>query len=75
MERRSVNGEKKEKFWTIQPELSSFRVIDYENVWREKHISANNELLYVLDGKCTLEIGEGLAYPAVAGAFFMLNYL
>ncbi|MBR2440374.1 MAG: helix-turn-helix transcriptional regulator [Lentisphaeria bacterium] len=72
MERRSVNGEKKEKFWTIQPELSSFRVIDYENVWREKHISANNELLYVLDGKCTLEIGEGLAYPAVAGDFLLI---
>ena len=63
---------KKESFWKGQPELGAFHVIDYENIWRNEHVSANNELLYVLDGKCTLEIGEGVKFPAVAGDFLLI---
>ena len=67
-----MESENKESFWITQPKLGAFHVIDYENIWRQEHKSSQNELLYVLDGKCTLEIGDGLKFPAVAGDFLLV---
>ena len=51
----SVEPKSQADFRTVQPRIKSFFVKDYENVWRKIHIDNQNELLYVLDGKCTLE--------------------
>lgn len=74
MKDTQMEREKKEKFWTTQPNLVGFYTKNYENVWRQEHTSGNNELLYVLDGKCTLEIGDGLKFPAVAGDFLLVPH-
>ena len=65
---------KQTDFQTIQPRIKSFFVKDYENVWRKIHIDDQNEFLYVLDGKCTLEIGDGLQFPAEAGDFLLVPH-
>ena len=60
-------------FWTNTPKIASFGIHNYENIWQQKaHISSSNELLYVLDGKCTLELEDGTTIPAVAGDFLMI---
>ena len=70
----SVEPKNQADFRTGQPRIKSFFVKNYENVWRKIHIDNQNELLYVLDGKCTLEIGDGLQFPAAAGDFLLVPH-
>ena len=46
--------------WYSQPRILFFRVRDFENTWTEHpHSASHNELLYVLEGKFTLEYPDG----------------
>ena len=54
--------------WYQQPRILFFRVRDFENTWTEHpHPASLNELLYVLEGKFTLEFPDGARFPAEAG--------
>jgi len=54
--------------WYQQPRILFFRVRDFENTWTDHpHAAKLNELLYVLDGKFTLELPNGVRIPAGAG--------
>ena len=60
--------------WYSQPRIMFFRVRDYENIWSEhRHSDKPIELLYVLEGKFTLEFANGACFPAVAGDFLMVR--
>ena len=60
--------------WYSQPRILFFRVRDYENIWSEhRHFDKPIELLYVLEGKFTLEFPDGGRFPAVAGDFLMVR--
>ena len=60
--------------WYQQPRILFFRVRDFENIWSEhRHSDKPIELLYVLEGKFTLEFPNGLRFPAVAGDFLMVR--
>ena len=60
--------------WNDHPRILFFRVRDYENIWSEhRHSDKPIELLYVLEGKFTLEFPNGLRFPAVAGDFLMVR--
>ena len=60
--------------WYQQPRILFFRVRDYENIWSEhRHSDKPIELLYVLEGKFTLEFPNGSRFPAVAGDFLMVR--
>ena len=72
---KTVEQKTESSFWTTPPKIVSFAVRDYENIWRqEAHLSSCNELLYVLDGKFTLEFdrSRGTDIPAVAGDFLLV---
>lgn len=61
------------KFLDIRPEICSFRVLEYDNVYsRKSHCPAHHELLYVLDGRMTLHLGSNLEYHAVPGDFLLI---
>ena len=54
--------------WYRQPRILFFRVRDFETTWTEhQHAAILNELLYVLEGKFTLEYPDGSRFPAEAG--------
>ena len=60
--------------WYQQPRILFFRVRDYENIWSEhRHSDKPIELLYVLEGKFTLEYPDGSRFPAEAGDFLMVR--
>ena len=60
--------------WYSQPRILFFRVRDFENTWTEHpHSAILNELLYVLEGKFTLELSDGRRFPAVAGDMLMVR--
>ena len=60
--------------WYSQPRILFFRVRDYENIWSEhRHSDKPIELLYVLEGKFTLEFPDGARFSAVAGDFLMVR--
>ena len=60
--------------WYQQPRILFFRVRDFENTWTEHpHSAILNELLYVLEGKFTLEHSNGARIPAVAGDFLLVR--
>ena len=60
--------------WYSQPRILFFRVRDFENTWTEHpHAATLNELLYVLEGKFTLELPDGSRYPAGAGDILMVR--
>ena len=60
--------------WYSQPRILFFRVRDYENIWSEhRHFDKPIELLYVLEGKFTLEFPNGPCFSAVAGDFLMVR--
>ncbi len=58
------------------PEITGFRVRDFENLWSEQiHVANPHELLYVIDGKVTLIPENGLRFPALAGDFLLVPAL
>ena len=60
--------------WYRQPRIISFRVRNFENTWSEhQHFNKVNELLYVLEGKFTLEFASGARFPADVGDFLMVR--
>ena len=60
--------------WNDHPRILFFRVRDYENIWSEhRHSDKPIELLYVLEGKFTLEFPNGARFSAVAGDFLMVR--
>ena len=68
-----MKAETEQDFWTIQPDVSGFRVHNYENIWgQQQHVNRYDELLYVLDGKCTLELENGMTFPAGSGDFLLV---
>jgi hypothetical protein len=66
-------AENTEKFLDKRPEVTSFRIIEYDNVYSSHtHFSTAHELLYVLDGRMTLHLGENLEYHAGPGDFLII---
>ena len=62
-----------ENFWQEAPQVGIFHAHDFENIWSEhSHITHRIELLYVLEGKFTLTLDNGLKFPAVAGDFLLI---
>ncbi len=62
-----------ENFWSEPPQVGIFHAHDFENIWSEhSHITHRIELLYVLEGKFTLTLDNGLKFPAVAGDFLLI---
>ena len=60
--------------WYQQPRILFFRVRDYENIWSEhRHSDKPIELLYVLEGKFTLEFPDGRRFPAGPGDFLTVR--
>lgn len=60
-------------FWGTLPQVHSFEVHDFENIWAERtHTTRRIELLYVLEGRFTLTLANGLKFPAVAGDFLLI---
>ena len=60
--------------WYSQPRILFFRVRDFENTWTEHpHSAVLNELLYVLEGKFTLEFPGDARFPAAAGDVLMVR--
>ena len=71
-----MKAETERDFWTIQPDVCGFRVHNYENIWgQQQHVNRYDELLYVLDGKCTLELENGMTFPAGSGDFLLVPRL
>jgi AraC-like DNA-binding protein len=66
-------AENSEKFLETIPAVQNFRIIEYDNVYSSHiHQSGAHELLYVLDGKCTLELENGMTFPAGTGDFLLV---
>ena len=62
-----------EEFLERRPEITTFKVIEYDNVYASHtHTSAIHELLYVLDGRVTLHLGENLEFRAGPGDFLLI---
>ena len=60
--------------WYLQPRILFFRVRNFESTWAEHpHTAILTELLYVLEGKFTLEFSNGARFPAVAGDFLLVR--
>ena len=60
--------------WQQQPRILFFRVRNFENTWAEhSHYNNLNELLYVLEGKFTLEFSNGARFQAAAGDFLLVR--
>ncbi len=60
-------------YWRHPPLIESFKIRNYENIWSDySHSALSAELLYVLEGKLTLTLENGLAFPAGAGDFLLL---
>ena len=63
-----------EKFWYSPPRIFFFRIRDYENIWSEtSHCSDYIELMYILEGKFTLELSNDLRFTASAGDFLLVR--
>ena len=62
-----------ERFPETIPELVSFRALEYDTVYsRKEHSPGHHELLYVLDGRMTLHLGEKLIFHAGPGDFLLV---
>ena len=60
-------------FPETRPVLRSFQVLEYDSVYsRRAHGTHGHELLYVLDGRMTLHVGERLRFHAVPGDFLLI---
>ena len=60
-------------YWRHPPLIERFNIRNYENIWSDySHSTVSAELLYVLEGKLTLTLENGLAFPACAGDFLLL---
>ena len=60
-------------YWRNPPRIECFKIRNYENIWSDySHSALSAELLYVLEGKLTLTLENGLAFPAAAGDFLLL---
>ena len=70
---RTAGAWNMEEFWQTTPRVHSFEVHDFENIWAERtHTTRRIELLYVLEGRFTLTLANGLKFPAVAGDFLLI---
>ena len=66
-------SEYSEKFLERIPSVLNFRIIEYDNVYSSHtHYSGAHELLYVLEGRMTLHLGENLEYRAGPGDFLII---
>jgi AraC-like DNA-binding protein len=66
-------SEYSEKFLERIPSVLNFRIIEYDNVYSSHtHQSNAHELLYVLDGRMTLHLGQHLEYQAGPGDFLII---
>jgi AraC-like DNA-binding protein len=55
------------------PRIKSMRVLEYDNVYATKeHKSLSHELLYILEGRMTLHLGENLTFHAAPGDFLLI---
>lgn len=62
-----------EEFLDKRIKITTFKVIEYDNVYASHtHFSSVHELLYVLDGRMTLHLGENLEFRAGPGDFLII---
>ena len=62
-----------EEFLDKRIKITTFKVIEYDNVYASHtHFSSVHELLYVLDGRMTLHLGENLEYRAGPGDLLII---
>jgi len=62
------------KIWCQQPRILFFRVRNFESKWSDRmHDASPNELLYVLEGRFTLEFPKGQRFSAGAGDFLVVR--
>jgi AraC-like DNA-binding protein len=55
------------------PRIKSMRVLEYDNVYATKeHKSVSHELLYILEGRMTLHLGENLTFHGTPGDFLLI---
>lgn len=55
------------------PEVVSFRATDYDKVYSTRpHRTHCHELLYVLEGRLTLQMGKNLQFQAMPGEFLVI---
>ena len=60
-------------FLSVPPEISSFRVIEFENRYSQlEHADQTHELLYILDGRMTLHLSGNLKFQAVPGDLLII---
>lgn len=60
-------------FLDRRPRINTFKILEYDNVYsNHTHQSSAHELLYVLDGRMTLHLGENLEYHAIPGDFLII---
>ena len=65
--------EKLTTFPENHPRITSFKINEYDNVYSSHtHYSGAHELLYVLEGRMTLHLGENLEYRAGPGDFLII---
>lgn len=56
-----------------RPQIKSFRILEYDNVYSTcEHKSYHHELLYILEGRMTLHLGENLKFHAIPGDFLLI---
>ena len=59
--------------FTSPPRIRSMRVLEYDNVYATReHKSISHELLYILEGRMTLHLGENLTFHATPGDFLLI---
>ncbi|MBR2374359.1 MAG: AraC family transcriptional regulator [Lentisphaeria bacterium] len=60
-------------FLEHSPQVRTFRVLEYDNVYSTcEHKSGFHELLYILEGRMTLHLGEKLKFHAIPGDFLLI---
>ena len=61
-------------FLTVPPQMVRFQVLEYANRYSTTaHVPTTHELMYVLDGKLTLHLGEHLVFQAMPGDFLFVE--
>lgn len=66
-------NENSRSFLEHRPKVRTFRVHEYDKVYSTyKHKSNFHELLYILEGRMTLHLGEKLKFHAIPGDFLLI---